>query len=580
MRALLNPHEAVRREATAMPSPIGRRIAMMNVDELTTEMVRRAASQAPDRIAVQEAGGHFITNGALHAAALKWADALHEAGVDQHDRVAVMLPNSVRAFAVQLAAGWLRATVVWLDTMLLGQPLSRALTLTDPVVAVVDRGCYDQLAGALDPNLVTLRAIVVTDAPGCRAAPSAPPNDHPARVLDAADLRATARPGPRRCPDPSDIQNIIFTSGTSGAPKPVAISHHFAAQNAHRLVPGGADAVGGAYYSPWSPGHSLGAVALRAAMKLGVRLVLRERFCAETFWQDVREFDCRTAVLVSGAGALWGAPCRPDDAENPLRYVTMAPLIPDYHGFAERFGVEVSTMYGSTETGAVLKSPRPTHHRVSGRPSPGYECRLVDHRGAATPDGTPGELMLRSSHPQGLMSGYFGLPERAEHPLPDGWFHTGDLFVREPGGDYCYLDRLKDSIRRRGRNISSFEVEAEARAHPAVALCAAVGVAVGDAPGAPRVDEEVKLFVMLRPDTELNPADLIEFLSTRLPRYMVPRYIEFRTSLPTTGATLRPVKKLLREQPNTDATYDRLAPTVTHTARTTGACEHRSTAMS
>src|ERR1700722_14799690 len=110
---------AVRREGTAMTSTSRRRLAMTNVDELTTEVVRRAASQAPDRIAVQEAGGLSITNGALHAAALKWADALHEAGVDHHDRVAVMLPNSVRAFAVQLAAGWLGATVVWLDTVLL-----------------------------------------------------------------------------------------------------------------------------------------------------------------------------------------------------------------------------------------------------------------------------------------------------------------------------------------------------------------------------------------------------------------------------------------------------------------------------
>jgi carnitine-CoA ligase len=535
----------------------------MNADDLTTEVVRRAASQAPDRIAVQEVGGQTITNGELHPAALRWADALREAGADHHDRVAVMLPNSIRAFAVQLAAGWLGGTVVALDTVLRGQPLSRALALTDPVIAVVDRACYHQLAAALDPGLVRLRAIVVTDSSADPADAAVQQIDHPVLVLDAADLLGGSQARPRRCPDPADIQGIIFTSGTSGAPKPVAISHHFAAQNARRLVPGGADATGGAYYSPWSPGHSLGAVALGAAAKLGVRLVLRERFAVETFWTDVREFDCRTAVLVSGAGALWDSPRRSDDADNPLRYVTMAPLIPDYRGFAERFAVEVSTMYGSTETGAVLTSRRPAHHRVSGRPSPDYECRLVDRHGAAVADGTPGELLVRSSHPQGLMSGYVGMPEGVEHPLRNGWFHTGDLFIREPCGDYCYLDRLKDSIRRRGRNISSFEVEAEARAHPAVAQCAAVGVAVGDSPGAPRVDEEVKLFVVPRPGADLNPADLVEFLGTRLPHYMVPRYVEFRTSLPTTGATLRPVKKLLRELPNTEATYDRFAPVVT-----------------
>jgi carnitine-CoA ligase len=549
----------VQHDARALVSKSVGGIADLNADDLLTEVIRRAASRAPDRIAIQEAGGQAITNSALHTAALRWARALREAGAGRHDRVAVMLPNSIQAFAVQLAVGWLGGTVVAVDTVLQGQTLSRALAVTEPVVVVVDCAGYQQLAAVLNCGLRTLRAIVVTDSLTPPAGAAGQHNDHPAVVLDAANLLGGSEPEPRRCPDPADIQTIIFTSGTSGATKPVAISHCFAARNARRLVPGGADAVGGAYYSPWSHGHSLGSVALGAAARLGVRLVLRERFAPETFWADVREFDCRTVVLVAGAGALWDSPRRSDDADNPLRYVTMVPLIPDYRGFAERFAVEVSAMYGSTETGAVLRSRRPVHHRVSGRPSPEYECRLVDQHGDAVPDGTPGELLVRSSYPQGLMSGYVGVPEGAQHPLRDGWFHTGDLFIREPGGDYCYLDRLKDSIRRRGRNISSLEVEAEALAHPAVAQCAAVGVVVGADPDAPRVDEEVKLFVVARPGNDLNPADLIEFLSTRLPRYMVPRYVELLSSLPTTGATLRPVKKVLRELPNTEATYDRYA---------------------
>jgi crotonobetaine/carnitine-CoA ligase len=530
----------------------GKGAAAMRAEELTPHAVARMAATAPDRIAVEQAGGPRTTYGELHTAALRWAHALELAGARAGDRIATMLPTSIEAFTVQLAVACLGGTAVALNTLWRGTMLARALSVTHCTVLVTTEDHRAEVA-ALDLAAVGPRAIVLVDAvAGVDHGGTSVP------VLLADELLAGAEPSPRRGPVPEGIQGVIFTSGTSGPSKPVQLSHEFFLTCARRLIPGGADASGGAYYSPWPMGHSLGSLALAAAVDRGVRLVLRAGFSPDSFWPDVREFDCRTVVLVTVAQALGQRPFRADDADNPLRYVTMAPLIQDYRGFAERFDVEVSGMYGMTEIGPALTCSMPADHRVAGRPADGYECRVADQAGAEQPDGTPGELLVRAANQRALMSGYAGMAAESARAFTDGWFHTGDLFVRQPTGDYYFLDRLKDSIRRRGRNISSFEIEAEAATHPSVLQCAAVGVPADLASDTPRADEEVKIFVVPRPGSELTPHELAEFLGARLPRYMVPRYVEFAESLPT-GTTHRPVKAVLRTLPNTRATFDRQA---------------------
>jgi carnitine-CoA ligase len=267
---------------------------------------------------------------------------------------------------------------------------------------------------------------------------------------------------------------------------------------------------------------------------------------------------CRepSAVLVSVGSLVWSAPERPDDADNPLRHVAMAPVIPESRRFEQRFGVRVSSLYGMTEIGPMLKAQSPEDHRVIGRPVGGYEVRLADPEGNPPPDGTAGELVVR--HPEQLraMSGYLGMPTETAEAWRGGWFHTGDLFERTESGEYRFVDRLKDCIRRHGRNISSFEIETEARSHPAVAQCAAVGFSGGS--GSAISDDEVKLFVVLRPGTALTARALSEFLADRLPRYMVPRFLETVDSLPV-GTAGRPNKVQLRTRPNTAETFDRYA---------------------
>lgn len=535
--------------------------------ELTAHAVARLAAAHPTRIAVVDAdqpAGAGLSYAELHRAALRWAHALERAGAAPGECVAVMLPTTARAFTVQLGVAWLGGTAVSLNVLWRGALLRRALTITGSTVLVTTRALYAQVA-ALGAPPPALRSIVLLDTgavctgPGCII--EGDPVDHTGGVPahDADVLLADCEPRPRAGPLPDQIQGIIFTSGTTGPSKPVRLSHEFFLACARGLIPRGVEAGGGAFYSPWPMGHSLGSLALAASVHRGVRLVLRDGFTVDSFRRDVREHDCASAVLVTVAHTLWAAPRAPDDAANPLRWVAMSPLIREHRAFARRFGVRVSGMYGMTEIGPVLTSVNPDDHRVAGRPAPGYVCRVAGPDGVALPDGLPGELLVRPSPPRpgGLMSGYAGMPEETARALRGGWFHTGDLFLRRPDGEFLFMDRLKDAIRRRGRNISSFEIEVAAAEHPGVAQCAAVGVPSDIGSSVPRADEEVKLFVVRRPGTPLTAAELVEFLAARVPGYMVPRFVELADGLPT-GSTRRPMKSVLRELPNTEATFDRL----------------------
>ena len=173
------------------------------------------------------------------------------------------------------------------------------------------------------------------------------------------------------------------------------------------------------------------------------------------------------------------------------------------------------------------------------------------------PVGTPGELIVRNSRPWTINSGYKNMPEATANAWRNGWFHTGDEFLLDEEGNFFFLDRMKDVIRRRGVNISSFEVEEEVRSHPAVKDVAAVAVRNPDMEESAG-DEEVKVVVVLEDDTALDPAELVEYLTPRMPRHWLPRFVEFSPELPRTES-FKVRKADLRDAGVTAATWDRVA---------------------
>jgi crotonobetaine/carnitine-CoA ligase len=267
--------------------------------------------------------------------------------------------------------------------------------------------------------------------------------------------------------------------------------------------------------------------------------VLRERFSTSAFWDDVRRFGATATILIGTTAAFIGnLPSREDDADNPLRYVQMAPLPPDPQRWRTRFGIEVTSSYNMTEISSSIWTQGETPNgRTCGRVRDGYSCRIVDEHDQELPDGTPGELVVRAEEPWVLMAGYHRRPEATAAAWRNLWFHTGDLAVRDGDGWFYYLDRLTDSIRHRGENISSIEVEVEVNAFPGIVESAVVGVP------SELGEDEVKVAVVIEDGIAFVPSDLIDFLRARLPGFMLPRYVAVVDSLPRT-----PTEKIRKQE--------------------------------
>jgi crotonobetaine/carnitine-CoA ligase len=276
-------------------------------------------------------------------------------------------------------------------------------------------------------------------------------------------------------------------------------------------------------------------------LQLGASIAISKGFSASGFWKTARELGCTLAWIHSSMSLfLYKQPPKPDDRDNPLRFVMMAPLIERFAEFAERFDVRVYMIYGMTEIPCPFRVVDPVERRSLGPPvDDGVELRIVDEHDVPLGDEQPGELVLRHTVPWAISPGYLGDVEATARVWRNGWFHTGDVFARRANGDFYLVDRVKDSIRRRGENVSAAEVETEILSHPDVTEAAAIGVPA-------ELDEEILAYAVVRPESDLGPEALHEHLVERLAYFAVPRYIAFVETLPRNPA-LRVDKPQLRE---------------------------------
>jgi crotonobetaine/carnitine-CoA ligase len=288
-------------------------------------------------------------------------------------------------------------------------------------------------------------------------------------------------------------------------------------------------------------------------MVAGATYVLGPRFSASAFWQRLEQSGATVTYLL---GAMVSILLRTPESEHDRAHrvrVALAPATPAelHEPFLERFGVRLIDAWGSTETNIVISNTladlRPG---TLGRVLAGFEARVADAHDAEVPDGVSGELLVRHREPWAFASGYDGLPEATAAAWRNLWFHTGDRVVRDPDGSFRFVDRLKDSIRRRGENISSYEVEQALLAHADVAAAAVVPVP------SELGEDEVMVAVMRRPGMTPSPAELLDFCRGRMAHYAVPRYVEFVEEIPKTG-TQRVQYGALRERGITSRTWDR-----------------------
>jgi len=510
---------------------------MLDRSVLPPHAVARWASQTPHTVAVEHVDGQRLTYAQLHADATAWAGALRGLGVEAGSHVATLLPPGFLGHRALLALGWLRAVEVPLNTAYVGAMLHHALSLSESSVLLTTGG----LLPAVQPLLVelpSLNTIVLVDGDDFAAAVAVAPRD--------ASWRG---------PDVWDVASLLFTSGTTGPSKAVITPWGLAVQM-WSWVPEDTLGPGDGVFNPLPLFHNSGRSGFAYAMDRGARFVIRDKFSATSFWDDVRATDCRAAALVGPMTALlWGAPPAAGDADHPLRSVVLGPMIPEMEAFEKRFGVRVATCYGQTEVGAPIVSG--WDHgpwEATGRERTSYpwpEIRLVDEHDEPVPDGEVGELVVRSAEPWALNLGYHRMPAESLRAWRNGWFHTGDTFRRDAEGWYTFFDRRADVLRRRGENISSFEVERGVAEYPAVAECVVVGVP------SDLGDDEV-LAAVLVDDPEFMPASLISFLDGRMPAFMIPRYVRVLDELPRNGTTGRVRKDELRALVAADRGWDRL----------------------
>ncbi|MBX6388381.1 MAG: AMP-binding protein [Frankia sp.] len=500
------------------------------------------AAKTPDAPALVHVDGTRFTYAELLEDSRRWAGCLRAHGVDAGTHVATLLPDRLDPHRAFLGLAWLRAVEVPLNTAYVGDMLRHALTVSEASVVLTTAAMLPRISEAtagLDP---APRVLLVDDL-----------RDELATAEPATDL-----PGP----EVWDVNTLLFTSGTTGPSKAVTTPWGLTYQM-WSWVPEDTVRPGEALHLALPLFHNSGRSGFNYALGRGGCLVTRERFSATSMWDEIRRFGCVALALVGPLTALvYSAPPRQDDADNPLRSAILGPMIPDIEGFERRFGVRVATCYGQTEVGAPLVSGfdhGPWANTGVPRESwPGFDVRLVDeHDIPVTTPGQVGELVVRAREPWSMSLGYHGMPAESAAAWRNGWFHTGDAFRTDEEGRYYFVDRMRDTIRRRGENISSFEVEAAVGQHPAVRECAAVGVRTELG------DEEVMVCVILHEDQAagFSPAELVSFLDGRMPSFMLPRYVDVVDDLPRNATTGRVRKNELRARGLTPTTWDRLSPT-------------------
>ena len=317
--------------------------------------------------------------------------------------------------------------------------------------------------------------------------------------------------------------------------KACELSHRYVVGQARLLVRSMAMRPDDVLYCPYPIFHwdaTIGTIATAAV--LGATAVIAERFSVSRFWDDVRRYG---ATVFDFMGAtltfLHKQPRRPDDADNPARLGWGVPMPAFRNDFEQRFGLTLLEGYGSTELGVPVaeslteRGPR----GACGRCVPEYRLRIVDDAGRPLPCGEVGEIAAKPADPADrflMMTGYHGMPERNTQAFRDGWFHTGDLGRLDRDGNLYFEGRRKDAIRRRGENISAFEIEQVIEMHPAVLEAAAYGVP------SEYTEETVAASVALRDGCSMTEADLVDHCRGRMARYMIPEHIRFLDALPKT----------------------------------------------
>ena len=505
-------------------------------------LLDRWAEERPDKTHVVFEDGDEWRFADLRRMVRDKAAGLQELSVRQGDFVAVWLPNGRDALITFYAINYLGAVFVPFNTAYRGQLLEHVVANSGARLMIT----HPDLLGRLEEiDRAQLQQLIVT-TDGAIPTTSLP-------VVRYADVTGNgeALAPPARPIEPWDIQSIIYTSGTTGPSKGVLSSylHMFSNAGPESWPMVGEDD----RYLCVAPIFHIGGMGPPFVMLArGASVAMIESFSTNNFW-EVANATKSTMVFLLGVMAtfLLKAPPSEKDRSHGVRKAFMVPLTEDAPKFTERFGVDIYTIFNMTEVSSpIVSEANPTRKGTCGRVRPGVEVRLVDQRDCEVPIGQIGEMLVRTDRPWAMNSGYNRNPEATAKAWANGWFHTGDAFRQDDDGYYYFVDRVKDAIRRRGENISSFEVEADVCSHPDVREAAAIAVP------SEHTEDEVMVVVAPVPGRSIDCLELSRYLIERMPYFMVPRYVRILDELPKTPSA-KVMKAELRKEGITPDTWDR-----------------------
>ncbi len=518
-------------------------------------VVRAKAERNGDKIYLNHVpDGRKFSYREVHLLSNRLANGLLARGIRRGEHVALFMDNSPELLLLCFALGKIGAVAVPVNTASRGQLLRYFLAQSDAVALLAEDALLAHYRD-IRHEFPQLRLVVSLASEGaCRHQGAGE------EVVDYPSLLDCAPTDPAIEVKFSDPCTILYTSGTTGPSKGVVFTHARTwLWTLTSMEDFGYDHTDTFYVClPIFHTNGMHGSTLIGFMCDG-SVALTRRFSASRFWQEVRESRATTTGLLGSMGSiLWGQAPAPDDADNHLRMVKWS-TVPEYAlQFEARYGTRLIASYGLSDFGVptvrTLSDP-PEKIRSCGRVRRGYELRIVDEDDFDMPAGQPGEIVLRTSIPWEASDEYYKMPEASLRARRNGWFHTGDRGYLDEDGYLWFLDRTKDSIRRRGENISAWEVEKALLSHPAVADAAVYSVR------SDMLEDEVAATVVLAPGQSASFEDLIAHCRRNLSYFMVPRFMCMAQDLPRTS-THKVEKYKLRDwaEKNSSMMWDREAP--------------------
>ncbi|WP_216828658.1 ATP-dependent acyl-CoA ligase [Alkalihalobacterium elongatum] len=466
------------------------------------------------------------------------AHVLSSKGIKKGSHVALLLKNHPDFIFIWFALAKLGAVMVPVNTHIKGDSLKHILNHSDSHLLIYDKVFEENISNvkqSLSDKIKIMNKLSI--------------------IEESFNYSKTIKPANISQQDP---MSIIYTSGTTGLPKGVILSHFTYINTALKFV----DEYGKVkeediLYTCLPLFHcNAQQLSTMGALLKGAQLVLSERFSASNFWKEVKE---SKATFFNYIGSMLTILYKQEqsmtDRDHSVTKVFGGAAPKEiWEGFEKRFNLKILEGYGLSEVATVSMCNTLRDQKIGsiGKPLSHLDVKIVAPNRKELPPNTDGEIAIRAKQENTIFSGYYKMPDKTAEAVEDGWFFTGDRGSVDEEGFFYFKDRLKDCIRYRGENISSYEIEKIINKHPDVVESAAVGVP------SELSEEDVKVYLILKSNIDEKKFDFekfIKYCEQNMAYYMIPRYIELRHKFPKT-ATERIQKYELRKE-GIDSAWDR-----------------------